>query len=125
MMNNILKVYDEDLINGALGATAVASDKVVAAGSTQGALCVNVFAKGEVSTAGAEVVITIKDGDTEDGTFAQVQTITIAKDKSFDDGELMATYTLPADVKAYVMASATSAAANTGGIRVTLGYLAR
>lgn len=125
MMNNILKVYDEDLINGSLGAAAVASDKVVAAGSTQGALCVNVFAKGEVSTAGAEVVITIKDGDTEDGTFAQVQTITIAKDKSFDDGELMATYTLPADVKAYVMASATSAAANTGGIRVTLGYLAR
>lgn len=98
MMNNILKVFDEDLINGALNAAAVASDKVVAAGSTQGALCVNVFAKGAVSTAGAAVAITIKDGQTEDGSFAELHTITIAKDKSFADGELMATYTLPSDV---------------------------
>ncbi|MCM1324653.1 MAG: hypothetical protein NC218_11070 [Acetobacter sp.] len=125
MMNNILKVYGEDLINDDLSAAAVASDKVVAAGSTQGALCVNVFAKGEVSTSGAAVVITLKHGDTENGGFADLQTITVAKGKTFADGELMATVTLPADVKAYVMAAATSAAGNSGGVRVTLGYLAR
>lgn len=125
MMNNILKVYDEDLINGALNAAAVASDKAVAAGETQGALCVNVFAKGDVSTAGAEVVITIKHGDSETGSFAELQTITVAKGKTFKDGELMATATLAAGTKAYVMAAATSATANVGGMRVTLGYLAR
>lgn len=125
MMNNILKVYDEDLINGELNAAAVASDKVVAAGSTQGALCVNVFAKGEVSTAGAAVEISVKHGDSEDGAFAELQTISVAQGKTFADGELMATMTLPADVKAYVMASATSATGNSGGMRVTLGYLAR
>lgn len=125
MMNNVLKVYDEDLINGSLGAASVASDKVVACGSTQGALCVNVFAMGSVSTAGAEVVITVKHGDSLNGSFADLQTITVAKSKTFKDGELMATLTLPNDVKAYVMASATSNASNTGAMRVTLGYLAR
>lgn len=125
MMNNILKVYGEDLINGALNAAAVASDKVVAVGETQGALCVNVFAKGDVSTAGAAVVITLKHGDSENGSFADLQTITIAKSKTFKDGELMATATMPAGTKAYVMASAASATTNSGEMRVTLGYLAR
>ncbi len=125
MMNNILKVYGEDLINGTLAAAAVASDKAVAVGETQGALCVNVFAKGAVSTAGAAVAITLKDGESENGTFAELQTITIAKGKTFADGELMATATMPAGTKAYVMASAVSATGNSGGMRVTLGYLAR
>lgn len=125
MMNNILKVYDEDLINSAINKANVPSDKVVAAGATQGALAVNVFAKGNVSTSGAAITITVKHGNTEQGTFAEVQTISVAKDKTFADGELMATVTLPQDVKAYVMATATSAASNSGEIRVTLGYLAR
>ncbi len=125
MMNNILKVYGEDLINGALNAAAVASDKAVAVGETQGALCVNVFAKGAVSTAGAAVEITLKDGESETGSFAGLQTITVARGKTFKDGELMATATLPAGTKAYVMASAVSAAGNSGEMRVTLGYLAR
>ena len=125
MLNNILKVYDEDLINGALNAATVDSDKVLAVGETQGALCVNVFAKGAVSTAGAAVEIALKHGDSETGTFADLQTITIAKSKTFKDGELMATATMPAGTKAYVMASAVSAAGNSGNMRVTLGYLAR
>lgn len=124
MMNNILKVYGEDLINGALNVAAVASDKVVAAGETQGALCVNVFAKGAVETK-AVVTITVKHSDAENGTFADLLTITVPTGKTFVDGELMATATLPADVKAYVMASAASATTNVGSMRVTLGYLAR
>ena len=124
MLNNILKVYDEDLINGALNASTVAAKSVVAAGRTQGALVVNVFAKGAVTTS-ANVVITIKDCDTEDGTFTSLTTITIASGKSFADGELMATMMLPLETKAYVTATATSDSGNTGSMRVTLGYLAR
>ncbi|MBP3687483.1 MAG: hypothetical protein J6J35_03860 [Alphaproteobacteria bacterium] len=124
MLNNILKVYDEDLINGSLAAATVSSDKVVAVGETQGALCVNVFAKGAVSTTAA-VTITLKHGDSETGSFAELSTISIAASKTFKDGELIATTTLPSTVKAYVMATATSATSNSGSIRVTLGYLAR
>ncbi len=125
MMNNILKVYGEDLINTKINVASIAVGDAVAAGSTQGALCVNVFANGAVSTAGEAVVISVKHGDTEEGAFSEVMSLTIAKSKTFADGELMATATLPADVKAYVVASATSATGNSGGIRVTLGYLAR
>ena len=124
MMNNILKVYGEDLINASIAGSTVSGDKVVAAGSTQGALCVNVFAVGAVTTV-ATVTITIKDCATEGGTFASLQTITIAADKSFADGELIATAMLPQETKAFISASATSNASNTGKIRVTLGYLAR
>lgn len=124
MLNNILKVYDEDLINGALGAESIGSDKVILAGDTQGALCVNVFAKGAVLVA-SEVLISVKHGDDENGAFADLLTIKVAGGKSFADGELMASVTLPQETKAYVTAWATSAASNSGNMRVTLGYLAR
>lgn len=124
MLNNILKVYDEDLVNEALNVASITGKKAVAAGSTMGALCVNVFAKGDVSVA-SEVTVTVKHGDSENGAFENLQTIKVAATKTFADGELMATATLPQDTKAYVMASVTSATANSGGIRVTLGYLAR
>jgi len=124
MMNNILKVYGEDLINAAINASTVSGDKVVAAGNTQGALSVNVFAKGAVTTA-ASVTITVKHCATATGEFASLLTFTIAADKSYSDGELIATAILPQDTKAYVSASATSSSSNTGSIRVALGYLAR
>lgn len=124
MLNNILKVYGEDLVNGALNAATVAGDNAVKAGSTMGALCVNVFAKGDVDLK-ADVSVAIKHSDTENGTYASLLTISVATGKKFADGELMGTATLPQDVKAYVMGSVTSATTNVGGIRVTLGYLAR
>lgn len=124
MIKNILKVYGEDLINGKLDAASVASAGVVAAGSTQGALCVNVFAQGDVTAASA-VTVTVKHGDEENGTFSELLELKVAAGSSFADGELMATASLPQDVKAYVMATAASAATNSGSIRVTLGYLAR
>ncbi|MBP5698380.1 MAG: hypothetical protein J6W96_02490 [Alphaproteobacteria bacterium] len=124
MLKNILKVYNEDLINGAINASSVASKSVVAAGKTEGALCVNVFAKGAVTTAAA-VTITVQDSASETGTFANLMTLTVAADKSYADGELITTAILPQETKAFVKASATSSSSNSGSIRVTLGYLAR
>lgn len=71
------------------------------------------------------MTITVKHGDTENGSFADLLTMTIDAEKSFADGELMATATLPADVKDFVTAAVASATGNSGSIRVTLGYLAR
>lgn len=124
MMNNILKVYGEDLINGAINKSSVSGAQVLAAGETEGALCVNVFADGAVTTAEA-VTITISHCDTENGTFTSLTTITIAASKSYADGDLIATTMLPQDTKAFISAAATSDSTNSGKIRVTLGYLAR
>ncbi len=124
MLNNILKVYDEDLAKGALNQASIAEGNVVAAGSTQGALCVNAFAVGDVAVNGT-ITITVKHGDTETGAFAELLTMSIEATKSFVDGELMATATLPADVKDFVTAAIASSTSNSGNIRVTLGYLAR
>ena len=123
MLKNILKVYDEDLANGSLAQDAISSDKAVMAGATQGALCVNVFAVGAVSVA-SEVVVTVKDGAEENGAFAEIMTIPVSAG-TFADGDLMATATLPIDVRDYVIASVASSASNSGGVRVTLGYIAR
>lgn len=123
MLKNILKVYDEDLAKGDLAQDAISSAKVISAGTTQGALCVNVFAVGKVTVA-SDVAVSVKDAETENGSFAEIMTIPVSAG-SFVDGDLMATATLPQDVKDYVMASVTSSAANSGGVRVTLGYLAR
>lgn len=124
MLNNILKVYDEDLVNGALNQASIAEGDAIAAGSTQGALCVNAFAVGDVSISNA-VTITVKHGDSETGAFSNLLSMSIEASKSFADGELMATATLPADVKDFVTAAVTSNTSNSGEIRVTLGYLAR
>ena len=123
-MNNILKVYDEDLINDAVNSSAIAGKSVVAAGSTLGGLCVNVFAEEAVTTTDA-ITITVKHGDTEGGDFSALLTLTVPASKSYAKGELISTATLPQDTKSFVSASATSATTNSGKIRVTLGYLAR
>ena len=123
MLKNILKVYDEDLAKGSLAQDAISSDKAVMAGATQGALCVNVFAVGAVSIA-SDVVVSIKDGAEENGTFAEIMTVSVTAG-TFADGDLMATATLPIDVRDYVIASVASSASNSGDVRVTLGYIAR
>ena len=124
MLNNILKVYGEDLINGSIAASTISSAQVVAAGTTQGALCINVFALNSVTTL-EDVVITVKHGDTEGGSFSELLTITIPENKTYAEGSLIDTVILPENTKAFVMATAVSDATNTGKIRVTLGYLAR
>lgn len=124
MLNNVLKVYNEDLINAEVNSSSIAGKSAVAAGSTQGGLCVNVFAEEAITTTDA-ISITVKHGDSENGTFTNLLTITVPASKNFAKGELVATETLPQDTKAFVTASATSASTNSGKIRVTLGYLAR
>ena len=124
MLNNILKVYGEDLASGALNQASIAAGTGIAAGSTQGALCVNAFAVGDVATTAA-VTITVKHSDSESESFTVLLTMSVAADQSFADGDLMATATLPADVKSYVTAAVASATGNSGSIRVTLGYLPR
>lgn len=123
MLKNILKVYDEDLAKGSLAQDTISSDKAVMAGATQGALCVNVFAVGDVSIA-SDVVVSIKDGAEENGAFAEIITVSVSAG-TFADGDLMATATLPIDVRDYVIASVASSASNSGDVRVTLGYIAR
>ena len=123
MINNFLKVYDEDLINGAINKASVTSDKVLTAGGTMGALCVNVFAQTDMSVA-TEMTVTLKHADAENGAYAELLTLKVPA-KSYKAGELAATATLPHDAKAYLMASAASATGNSGNVRVTLGYLAR
>lgn len=123
MLNNILKVYGEDLANGDLAEASISGNTAIVAGSTMGALCVNVFAKGDVNIVD-EVKISVKDGETQDGGFAEILNISIEAG-NYADGSLMATATLPVDVRSYVIADVTSSTANSGGVRVTLGYLAR
>jgi len=123
-MNNILKVYDEDLANGDLASASISGQKPVNVGMTSGALVVNVFAKGDV-TLSNEVSISVKQGDTKDGGFKEAFTIVLEAGKSFKDGDLMASATISEKAKAYMVADVVSNEANSGGIRVTLGYLAR
>ncbi len=125
MINNILKVYGEDLINSAINLATISADNILKAGSTMGALCVNVFATSGVDLAGDDLTITILHAETEDGTFATLDTIVIAEDVTAEENELMATLTLPQTSKEFIKATATSSTTNTGSIRVTLGYLAR
>ena len=107
-----------------LNQASIAAGTGIAAGSTQGALCVNAFAVGDVATTAA-VTITVKHSDSESESFTDLLTMSVAADQSFADGDLMATATLPADVKSYVTAAVASATGNSGSIRVTLGYLPR
>ncbi len=123
MINNFLKVHNEDLINSDVNKASLASAGVVAAGGTMGALCVNVFAETDMSVV-SEISVTLKHADTENGSYAELMTFKVPA-KAYKAGELAATVTLPQDTKAYLMATAASATGNSGKIRVTLGYLAR
>ncbi len=124
MLKNILKVHGEDLANGDLAVSSISGDTPVCAGGTLGALAVNVFAKGDVVLA-QDVSVSVKHGDTVDGGFSEVFVITLEAGSSFKDGDLMASTTLSENTKAYLVADVASNETNSGGIRVTLGYLAR
>lgn len=124
MLNNILKVYGEDIFNGAINKASADGDKIIAAGGVDGALAVNVFAVTAVTTA-AQATVTLKHSATESGEYATLHTFTIAADKSFAAGELIDSIILPKNSKTFVKAALSSATTNSGTIRVTLEYLAR
>ena len=124
MLNNILKVHGEDLACGDLALPSISGEMPVCAGGTCGALCVNVFAEGDVVLT-EDVSVSVKHGDTVDGGFAELFAINLEGGAQYKDGDLMATTTISETAKAYLVADVVSNEANSGGIRVTLGYLAR
>ncbi|MBR5599026.1 MAG: hypothetical protein IKW39_03200 [Alphaproteobacteria bacterium] len=124
MINNILKVYDEDLARGDLSSLTISGTKPVSVGTTGGALTVNVFADSDVNLTG-DVSISVKHADSKDGGFSEFFVINLEGGATYKDGNLMASTTISEDAKAYMLADVTSASGNTGKIRVTLGYLAR
>lgn len=124
MINNILKVYGEDLAAGDLSLGAINGTKPISVGTTGGALVVNVFAESDVVIT-EDVVISIKHGDSKEGGFSEYFAITLENGTTHKEGALMATTTISEDAKAFMVADVNSSANNSGKIRVTLGYLAR
>ena len=96
-MNEPIKVYGEDLYNGGT------SEEVIGGGTMQ-ALVVNIFATKTKSYSAATV--TVKAAD--------------AKGGSYNEGDLLASLSLPFDVKNWLKAESTDT-----DVRVTLGYLPR
>ena len=62
--------------------------------------------------------------DEPEGSFAEVTTITLP-DGTYVDDEVIASVTLPPDVKNYAKATVTGNTSSSGNVIVTLGYLAR
>lgn len=120
------RVYGENLAEADLSKTTTGT-LPVEVGGTQGALVINVFADGGATTAEVSSVgvkVSIVASDTPDGTFTEVASMVLPVG-SFDDEELIATISLPHDVKTYAKAIVTGNASSTGNVIVTPGYLAR
>ena len=83
MINNILKVYDEDLARGDLASGAISGTKPVCVGTTGGALCVNVFAEGDVNIVDV-VILPLNEVSDNQILFATVgKRITCSSDQLF------------------------------------------
>lgn len=124
MLNNTLKVYGENLLDKAINVSSATSSTAVRAGSTQGALCVNVYAT-EAITLAEDMTITITHADSESGVFSDLTTFSFDDGDTYAKGALMATALLPENCKACVSAKIASDSTNSGHVIVTLGYLAR
>ena len=126
MLNNVIKVYGEDLLATAFSVVPEggSTGNPINVGQTQGALVVNVFAKSAVNLS-ADVTISLTHCDTESGTFTALASATIASGSAAADGALIKTIVLPAETKAYIKATVVSSQSNTGGLRICLGYLSR
>lgn len=121
-----LYVYGEHLAEADLSKTTTGANPVEVSG-TQGALIVNVIAKGDAKTAKASEVgvkVAVLAADEPEGSFAEVTTITLP-DGTYVDDEVIASVTLPPDVKNYAKATVTGNTSSSGNVIVTLGYLAR
>lgn len=121
-----LYVYGENLAEADLSKTTT-GENPVEVGGTQGALVVNVIAKGDAKTAQASEVgvkVAVSAADDPDGSFEEVMAITLP-DGTYVDEEVIASVALPPDVKNYAKATVTGNASSSGNVIVTLGYLAR
>lgn len=114
MYKQTLKVFGEDLYNAGTAG-------VVNVGGSMGALAINLVAIADDASFAATTV-TVKQGDEASsvteacGEFASVEKANVKA------GEVIATYTLPADVKTFVTASVSGETTNA---RVTVAYLPR
>lgn len=77
----------------------------------------NVFAKTDVHLID-DVRIDILNTDRMDGTLEKMFEIHIEAERIFNAGDLMASISIPRNVKEYVSANVHSSARNTGEIRV-------
>lgn len=78
----------------------------------------NVFACGDVKLV-KDVIIIVKHRNNGE-PFQHLAQVTIDAGKNFNNGELMATFTLPGSVKEFITTEVYSSAENKGGIKVCL-----
>lgn len=79
----------------------------------------NVFACGDVKLVKDAIIIVKHRNNGE--PFQHLAQVTIDAGKNFNNGELMATFTLPGSVKEFITAEMYSSAENKGGIKVSFG----
>lgn len=121
MYKHSLSVFGEDLAQADLTKTQKTSNNVFVGGSN-GALIINVMADTAVTISGGSGTVSIKHCDTKSGEFAEIASLKIS-DGDYAKGDIMATYSLPKDVKDWVQADTTLT--GTGNVIVTPAYLAR
>lgn len=114
MYKHSLKVYDEDLYNAG-------ESGVVNVGGTMGALAINLVAIADAA-AFVATTVTVKQGDVETAVTEACGVFTSVEKANVKAGEVIATYTLPADVKTFVTATVEGETTNA---RVTPAYLPR
>lgn len=124
MYKNEVTVWQEDFLEPkAINAASVSGDSYLVVDGTMGAIVAKVLATDDVSVAQA-ITVSIKDCDTSNGSFAEVAKASIAVG-DYSAGDVMATISIPVDVKKYAKAELTSDTTNTGTVRVTGAYLPR
>lgn len=114
MYKKSLAVYGEDLYNAG-------TSGVVNVGGTMGAIAINLVAVADDASF-ASTTVTIKQGDDQADVSEACGTFTSAEKANVKAGEVIATFTLPADVKTFVTATVSGETTNA---RVTAAYLPR
>lgn len=113
MLGHSLKVYGEDLYNAG-------TSGVVNAGSTNGALVINLVAIADDASF-AETTVTVKQGATADNVTKDCGSFVAEAKSNVKAGEVIASFT-PSNVETFLTATVSGETTNA---RVTLGYLPR
>ena len=109
----VLKVHGQDLYNAG-------TSGVVNAGSTNGALVINVVAIADAESF-AETTVTVKQGATADNVTNACGSFVAEAKENVKAGEVIASF-IPSNAETFLTASVSGETANA---RVTLGYLPR
>lgn len=114
MYKKSLAVYGEDLYNAG-------TSGVVNVGGTMGAIAINLVAVADDASFAATTVV-VKQGDDASDVDEVCCSFSSVEKTNVKAGEVIATCTLPADVKTFVTATVSGETANA---RVTAAYLPR